>query len=417
MRVSLYGQLGAEMLTQCVILVGGRGTRLGLLTHTVPKPLLPIGQHVFVDYLLGEVARMGFREVVCLAGYRAGVVQRWARSVSNSRIQVKVVVEPEFRGTAGALSGAKDILDDEFLLLNGDSLFDINLLDFITWQPSGDWVGIVALRSMTDSSRYGLVHLEGDMIRAFSERPTIPGPGLINGGIYRLKKKVLDSIISLPNSLERDVFPVLARHGLLCGRAYDRFFLDIGIPEAYEAAQSLLPKMARRPALFLDRDGVINKDIGYAHRSDQIEWIEGIFDAVKAANDAGAYVFAVTNQAGIARGLYDENVVIQLHEWMNWEFRAHGAHVDEFVYCPHHPTVGINAYTRSCKCRKPAPGMLLDLAQRWPVDLSRSLFIGDTDSDLQAADNAGIAGILLNNRSVRLTVDAWISGKSDPQRP
>jgi D,D-heptose 1,7-bisphosphate phosphatase len=399
-------------VTQCAVLVGGLGTRMGRLTANIPKPLLPIGKRVFLDYLVDEIARHGFSQLVCLAGYRGDDIKSWALNAKRSGLEIQVVVEPEPCGTAGALVAAKDLLDDEFLLFNGDTIFDINLLDLAAWKPAGKSMGVVALRSIADAERYGVVEVDGDTIRTFAERPCFHGPGLINGGIYRLKRDLLKSIASIPSSIERDVFPMLAREGLLRGRAYDRFFLDVGTRETFKAAQSLLPEMVRRPALFLDRDGVVNKDVGYAYKSDHIEWVDGIFQAVKAANDAGTYVFVVTNQAGVARGLYAESAVTQLHQWMNRQFRAVGAHVDDFAYCPHHPTVGNGPYTCACMCRKPAPGMLLNLARRWPVDLSRSLLVGDKDVDLQAADNAGVVGIQYNGGSVRVAIDAWLNAVS-----
>ena len=395
-------------LTQCAILVGGLGTQLGALTHETPKPLLPIGRLSFIDYVLKEIVRHGLNEVVCLAGYHSAKVQEWMRSVRIPGVNLRMVVEPEPWGTAGALMAAKDILHDEFLLLNGDSIFDINLLDLTTWQPKGEWLGIVALKQMRDAARYGVVEVADEKICCFEDR-AVNGSALINGGIYRLKRQILESIVSVPSSIEHDVFPNLARNGLLRGRVYDRCFLDIGVPDAFEAAQSLLPTMVRRPALFLDRDGVVNKDIGYAHRPDQIEWIEDVFDAVKAANDAGLYVFVVTNQAGVARGYYDEFAVSKLHQWMNQEFMIRGAHIDDFAYCPHHPEAGTGPFTRACDCRKPAPGMIFDLADRWSVDLSRSALIGDKDLDLRAASNAGITGIPYRGGSVWEAIDNWLT--------
>jgi D,D-heptose 1,7-bisphosphate phosphatase len=393
---------------QCVILVGGLGTRLGPLTRDVPKPLLPIGGRVFIDFLLDQILRHGFTEVICLAGYLSDAVRHWALNARRPGFDVKVVVEPEPWGTAGALLASRDLLDEEFLLFNGDSIFDINLLDLTVCRPSGEWAGLIALRSMKDTGRYGVVEADGDRILSFAERPPAGGPGLINGGVYRLKRQALNMIGSPPSSIEREVFPAMAHQRLLRGRTYDRFFLDIGVPQAFESAQALLPELVRRPALFLDRDGVVNLEVGYAHRPDQIKWVPGIFQAVKVANDAGFYVFVVTNQAGVARGLYSERAVIDLHQWMNTRFREYGAHIDEFAYCPHHPTAGSTKYTRVCECRKPAPGMLTDLAQRWSIDLTRSLFVGDRDTDLQAAHGVGIPSVLHRANSVMVTIDAWL---------
>ena len=246
--------------------------------------------------------------MICLAGYRAEDVQSWASNrVSGPKI--KVIAEAEPMGTAGALTAIRDQLDDEFLLLNGDSIFDINLADFAAWKPAGEWSGVLALRPMTNAERYGTVEVRGDIISGFAERGKASGTSVINGGIYRLKRDVLDLVKSVPCSIEGDVFPILAERELLRGRIYDGFFLDIGVPSALKEAQTLVPNALRRPALFLDRDGVVNQDVGHAYRPDQIKWIDGIFDLVKDANDRGLYVFVVTNQAGVARGLYDEKAI------------------------------------------------------------------------------------------------------------
>ncbi len=149
-----------------------------------------------------------------------------------------------------------------------------------------------------------------------------------------------------------------------------------------------------RPAAFLDRDGVLNVDHGYVHRPDQVAWITGAPAAVRRLNEAGWFVFVVTNQAGVGRGYYDEAAVKALHRWMNTDLAGHGARIDDFRYCPHHPEEARPPYRMACACRKPQPGMLLDLMACWPVDRSRSVLIGDKPSDVAAAAAAGVPGHL-----------------------
>ncbi len=153
--------------------------------------------------------------------------------------------------------------------------------------------------------------------------------------------------------------------------------------------------------MIFDRDGVLNEDVGYAYRSDQIRWVEGAIAAVKAVNDAGLFAFVATNQSGVARGYYTEADVQALHTWMNAELgRTAGAHIDAFVYSPFHPDAPLPAYRKDSACRKPKPGMILELLAGYPVDPARTLLIGDKDTDLAAAKAAGVEGLLFEGGSV-----------------
>jgi len=153
---------------------------------------------------------------------------------------------------------------------------------------------------------------------------------------------------------------------------------------------------SQRPAAFLDRDGVLNVDHGYAYRSDQLEWVAGAPQAVRLLNKAGFLVFVVTNQSGVARGYYTEADVIQLHAHMQDVLKAQGAHIDAFFYCPHHPEGAVKKFAVLCDCRKPGTGMLEQAAREWPIDLGRSFLIGDRDNDMAAAAAFNIRGIKFN---------------------
>lgn len=380
---------GGVTTSQCAILLGGAGTRLGALTRDTPKPLLPVGSRPFVDVLVGEALRRGFTDLVLLAGHNAHVVDDYARALAGrlpTDCRLTVSTEPEPLGTGGALTHAHDLLADRFLLLNGDTWFDFNWLDLI---GLADDACAVAAREIPAADRYESLTLAGELVSGIVPRGTGGSPALINGGVYAMCKTDLADF-SGRFSLEDDLLPRLVSQGRLRARRYEGFFLDIGIPETFASAQESIPRHQRRPALFLDRDGVLNHDAGYVGSAERFEWIDGAIEAVRLANDLGFYVFVVTNQAGVARGFYGEEDVVALHRWVSAQLRTAGAWVDDFRYCPHHPEGTIDAYRGAHPWRKPEPGMLLDLMDAWPVLREHSLLIGDQPSDLAAAEAADI---------------------------
>lgn len=377
-------------IRQAVILVGGRGTRLGSLTDTTPKPLLEVGGRPFLDYLVHEARRFGLERLLLLSGYRTGIIEQRYHGRKFGQLAVQVVAEAEPAGTAGALLNAADRLDEAFFLLNGDSYFDFNWLALARPLDQLDWTVHAALATGIDGSRYGRVQIEDGRIRGFRAEGASEEP--INAGIYLVRREVLARVKQAPCSLEREVLPALAEHGRLRGTATQGSFIDIGIPHDFERAQTLLPSFMHRPAAFLDRDGVINRDDGYVHRPDQIVWVDGAIDAVRWLNDKGFYVFVITNQGGVAHGYYEERHVHDLHAWMQQEMQRHGAHIDSFEHCPDHPQGKVPRYARESEFRKPKPGMILKLQREWTTEPARSFVVGDRDTDVQAAIAAGVAG-------------------------
>jgi len=186
--------------------------------------------------------------------------------------------------------------------------------------------------------------------------------------------------------------PRLAARGVLRGTVAEGYFRDIGIPADLARACEEMPRVLRRRALFLDRDGVINVDHGYVGTRERFEWMPGAREAIRSATEAGWHVFVVTNQSGIARGKYTEDEMRALHAWMVGEIRRAGGTLDDLRFCPFHEDATVDAYRQAGHpWRKPAPGMLLDLMRVWQVDPARSALLGDQDSDLQAAAAAGVA--------------------------
>ena len=391
---------------QAAILVGGLGTRLGALTATTPKPLLPCGDRPFLAWVLRELCRFGIEETLLLTGYLAEEVERLLPELQAGlpkRMRLLCCPEQGRAGTGGALHQARAHLADRFLLCNGDSWLDFNLARLLAdaAHDPADTIARMVLRHLPDATRAGVAELEGDRVTAFRERPLTPGqPGLANAGIYLLRRSILDHVTD-PCSLERDTLPALAAAGALRATVGDGYFIDIGIPADLQRAQTELPARLHRRALFLDRDGVINHDAGWVGERHRFEFIPGAIDAIRAAADAGWHVFVVTNQSGIARGKYDEAQFATLSAWMIDRIRGGGGTIDDLRYCPTHPDAPLERYRRADPRRKPGPGMLEELLAAWSLDPARCLLIGDQPTDLQAAAACGVPGRLYSGGSLR----------------
>ena len=238
----------AAVPTQAVFLVGGLGTRLGELTRNTPKPLMDVAGRPFLAWLAESVVRQGVRELLFLSGHLAPQIERAMAPFARQGVEVGYCVEPQALGTGGALTHARERLDSRFLLLNGDSLFHIDLAELARDEAGQAPLARLALRRAADADRYGSVTLVQDVVTGFSEKT--PGParsGLINGGVYVMRPAVLDHAPAGGFSLERDLFPRLASEGRLEGRVFDAPFIDIGVPASLAEAQAYVPAVLSPP--------------------------------------------------------------------------------------------------------------------------------------------------------------------------
>ncbi len=375
-------------IKQAIILAGGLGTRLGDKSLNCPKPMQLVKNQPFLDNIIWNLKRHDIVEIILSIGYLAQNFRDYYGNGAKFGVQITYVEEKTPAGTGGALKNCSNFLDDYFILINGDTIFDVNYHDLVVTFPKGK-LGHIALNFVEDTGRYGEVQTNGIEITSFKEKTAI-NRGFINSGVAIYDKNILDFIPLNNSSLEKDIFPKLLKNRLLSAKKYNSFFLDIGIPESLEDAQELIPKWKSKSALFLDRDGVINVDYGYVHSMENFEFINGAKEMIKLANDCGILVIVVTNQAGIARGFYTENEFKVFTKEINENLKKFGAHIDATYYCPHHPIAGKGDFKKNCSCRKPHPGMLKLAIKEWNLDKNKCFLIGDKDSDVAAATNCGI---------------------------
>jgi histidinol-phosphate phosphatase family protein len=366
--------------SQAVILVGDAEAGASLLTLDDDR--------VFLDELIFQIARHGYDDILLLAAHSHE--QLSARYSRQTHLGAKLRVTE--------MDSAAERLAPTFLFARGDALFDVNLrrLDAALLQAP-EALGVLALRRVADADRSGRVSVEEGRILSFAGESAEPAgaSGLVSGGNGLLRRDALDGLGQPLSSIESQVYPRLAAEGRLVAQELFGYFLDLAQPGALARAREELARRRRRPALFLDRDGVLNHDAGYTHKVEDLRWIPGAIDTIRRANDMGAFVIVVTNQAGVAHGYYGTEDVDRFHAAMAAQLAAAGAHIDAFYLCPYHPEATIAAWRHpNHPDRKPEPGMILRALAEWPIEASSSVLIGDRESDVAAARAAGVSGLL-----------------------
>lgn len=365
---------------EAIVLAGGFGTRLSHVVKDVPKPMADVAGKPFLERILSELIKQGVNHIVLAVHYKKEcIVDYFGSEFRGAKIDYSVEDEPLLTG--GAIKQALKFCKDEYVyIINGDTYFEVPLSLMRERAEKESASVMIAVKEMHNFSRYGKVSVNNNhIITAFHEKAPCDR-GFINGGIYYLKKSTLDDYND-KFSLETECFQKLNNIHAFESKGY---FIDIGIPEDYRAAQEYFSK--KRPAAFFDRDGTINVNFGYVYKPEDLEFIRGIPERIKEYNDKNIPVIVITNQAGIARGLYTEDDMHRFHKHMNNRLRAeYGAHIDAFYFCPHHPDI-----TGECKCRKPNTELFIKAADDLNIDLTKSVMYGDKESDREAAKRAGI---------------------------
>ena len=372
-------------MRQCVILVGGKGTRLGKLTKNIPKPMIDINGKPFLLFLLDMISRFGFEEIILLASHANKVILDYFEKGIYKNCKIKVILEDKPLGTAGALINAYKQLDDSFFCLNGDSVIDGNWLSLIEYSGK-NFDAIMALTKIKSPERYGSIDIDNNIILKFNEKNKFSKTEFINGGIYLLKKKIFKNIEKKYLSLEKDIFPSLVNAKKLCGKIIPGYFIDIGTPESLRLAKKRNWNKDKKAIIF-DRDGTLNNDNGYTFKVEDLKWKKGAKELIKYLNDNNYLVFVATNQSGIARAKYKESDMYAFHNEMQNQLREIGAHIDKFYFCPYHTNAVIKKYKRDSINRKPNTGMLQNIKDEWFLLKKNMYMIGDSIDDIKCASN------------------------------
>ena len=407
---------------KAVIMAGGKGTRISSIASDIPKPMLPIGGMPVLEREIASLKEQGFTDIIITVSHLGEIIMNYFGDGSKLSpvtgkpfgVKIEYFYEKEPLGSAGALFKMKDKLEDDFLLLNADSIFDVDFNRFVAFHKSHG--GLVTLFTHPNNHPYdsGLIisNSDGTVKKWLSKEDDRPVyyKNRVNAGLHIISPKVLDmEINTLKIDLDRQILKPLSGTGQMYIYDSPEYVKDMGTPDRYYLVEDnfengIVERKNLRniqTAVFLDRDGTINKYNGFVKNTDEFELIPGVASAIKRLNEAGYLVIVVTNQPVIARGETTFEGLEEIHNKMETLLGNEGAYIDAIYYCPHHPHKGYEGEVAElkidCNCRKPKPGLLLQASRDFNIDLTESYMIGDSENDVLAGLNAGCKTILIGN--------------------
>ena len=397
-----------------VIMAGGKGTRISSVASDIPKPMIRIGNMPVLEHEIMCLRDQGFSDFIITVSHLGHIIMDYfgdGRKVSPATgepfdVHIDYYIEEQPLGNAGALFQMKDKLTEDFLLLNADAMFDIDFNRFVAYHKQKG--GLVTLFTHPNSHPYdsGLIISDEDgavkqWLTKEEDRPKYYR-NRVNAGLHIISPRVLAcEIMTSKIDLDRQILKPLAGTGKMYVYDSPEYVKDMGTPERYKAVcndfenGTVQAKNLRRnqSAIFLDRDGTIHKYVAFLRNIDDFDLIDGVSDAIRAINNSGYLAIVVTNQPVIARGEVTFGELDEIHNKMETLLGYDGAYLDGIYFCPHHPHKGYDGEVPElkidCDCRKPKPGMLLQAAEEFNIDLSLSWMIGDSENDILAGKAAG----------------------------
>ena len=338
---------------------------------------------------------------------------------SKMSVNIEYYFEKEPLGNAGALFRLRHRLTEDFLLLNADSIFDVDFKRFADYHNHCKGLATIFTHPNNHPYDSGLIitgqnHTVCQWLTKEEIRP-VYYKNRVNAGIHMISPKLLNmETDSSKVDLDRQILKPLAGTGKLYAYDSTEYVSDMGTPERLERVRmdfrngKVRHKNLRQPqkAIFLDRDGTINVDHGYVHEIDNFEFIDGVIDAMRELKKMGFALVVVTNQSGIARGKFTEAQFETLTEWMDWSLADRDVDLDGIYYCPHHPQGSVEEFRQVCDCRKPHPGMLLSARDYLHIDMAASYMVGDKLEDMQAAAAANVGTKVLVRTGKPITPEA-----------
>ena len=367
-----------------VILCGGKGKRLGNITKKTPKPLIKINKKPFIEYLINFYQRYNFDKIYLIGHYKSLQFKKIFHKKDFNFIKCEFIKEKKAMDTGGALNTLRDKIKGDILVINGDSYLDYDFIKFDKFNNSHRSHAMILIKNKNYKSNQKLSNLK---ISKNKQIIITDNSKYMNAGIYFFKKEIFNLIKRNKSvSLENDILPILINKKKIKGIYSNDFFIDIGLKKNLDIAKQKLINVIKKPAIFLDRDGVLNKDTRYAYQFKKMKWIKCSLN--------------LTNQSGIARGIYSEKTFLDLHKKIKEFLINKNIFIDDVRYCPHHPRFGIKKYKINCECRNPKNKMIIDLISYWNINVTKSIMIGDNDSDFLSAVKSNLKFYYHNKKNI-----------------
>ncbi|MBD5584257.1 MAG: D-glycero-beta-D-manno-heptose 1,7-bisphosphate 7-phosphatase [Clostridia bacterium] len=415
---------------KAVIMAGGRGTRIASVNSEVPKPMIPVLDKPILEYQIECLTRQGVKDIILVIGYLGHIVKDYFGDGKKFGANITYIEEKDPLGTAGALYFLKDEIKEDFLLLCGDLIFDIDVNRFLSAHKNNG--ATVTLFTHPNSHPYdsGIIIADGNgQVKDWlhKEDKRLWYRNRVNAGLHMLSPKIFTKFPTLEKrDLDRDILKPLISEGGLYVYDSPEYVKDMGTPDRYysviEDIQSGKVRgknlANKQKAIFLDRDGTLNEYVGFLTSIDNFKLLDGVTEAVKKINESGYLAIVVSNQPVIARGEISLEELQEVHNKMETLLGADGAYLDAIYYCPHHPHKGYEGerpeYKIDCACRKPKPGMIFKAEKDFNIDLSQSWMVGDRETDVECGKNAGCKTALIgqgdsadiNGKNLKDCIDA-----------
>lgn len=397
---------------KAVIMAGGRGTRLSSVLRDLPKPMAPLAGKPLLEYQIENLKENEITEIILVTGHLGNVISDYFQDGRRFGVKITYYVEQEPLGTAGALAYLKKELKQDFILLFGDVYIDINFNKLVSYHEKKRAAATLYVHPnshpydsdlvVTDAENriIGWNYKDGERTDDFKN--------MVNAGVYVLSPGILETIpLGVKSDLEKQVIASGLKKYPVYAYCCSEYVKDIGTPDRLKSVErDFLNGICRQKNLknaqkciFLDRDGTINRYVGFLTNHEQMELLDHAAEALRMINESEYLAIVVSNQPVVARGECSYEELERIHNRMHTLLGKAGAYVDGLYFCPHHPDRGFEGEIKElkikCHCRKPDIGMFVQAAEDFNIDLSCSWMIGDMTADIQAGINAGLRTMLV----------------------